>query len=57
MTIHKEKLMTLQAGFACEDITPEIRMEIPGGFTPRVSEGVSKSLKARAAALRDGDAP
>ncbi|MBR4674035.1 MAG: hypothetical protein IKP00_06170 [Victivallales bacterium] len=39
----------LKAGFAVEDITPEIGDEMPGGFSPRISTGVIDPLEARAA--------
>ncbi|MDD4098523.1 MAG: hypothetical protein PHC30_07115 [Lentisphaeria bacterium] len=47
--------MTLTAAFAIRDITPAIGMDMPGGFSPRVSTGVSMPLLARAAALENHD--
>ncbi|MGI6355633.1 MAG: hypothetical protein GX937_12825 [Lentisphaerae bacterium] len=45
--------MSLTAAFAAFDITPAIGMDIPGGFSPRPSTGVSMPLQARAAALEN----
>ena len=45
--------MTLTAAFAAIDITPAVGMDMPGGFSPRVSTGASMPLQARAAALEN----
>lgn len=47
--------MSTKIGFGISDITPALGMEIPGGFSPRISTGVVSPLEARAAAFRNGE--
>ena len=44
----------LQVGFGVGDITPEVGMEMPGGFTRRTSKGVRDKLLAVACVVYDG---
>lgn len=47
----------LQVGFGVADITPEIGANIPGGFLPLKSVGVSDKLLAVACVVYDGATP
>jgi len=44
----------LQVGFGVGDITPEIGMEMPGGFSKRTGKGVHDMLLAVACVVHDG---
>jgi neutral ceramidase len=44
----------LQAGFGVADITPDVGMEMPGGFFRRKGTGVRDKLLAAACVLHDG---
>jgi neutral ceramidase len=45
----------LQVGFGVGDITPEVGMEMPGGFFKRQGKGVRDKLLASACVVHDGD--
>jgi len=47
----------LQAGFASSDITPDVGMEMPGGFFKATGKGVRDRLIAAACVLHDGTTP
>lgn len=47
----------LQAGFGTSDITPDIGMEMPGGFFKATGKGVRDRLMAVAFVLHDGTTP
>ncbi len=47
----------LQVGFGVGDITPEVGMEMPGGFFKRVGKGVRDPLLAVACVAYDGTTP
>jgi len=47
----------LQVGFGVGDITPEVGMEMPGGFTRRTGKGVRDKLLAVACVVYDGTTP
>ena len=44
----------LQVGFGSADITPDVGMDIPGGFSPNLSQGVLEKLLATACVIHDG---
>src|SRR5580704_1273854 len=45
----------LQVGFGVGDITPDVGMEMPGGFFKRQGKGVRDKLLASACVVHDGD--
>lgn len=47
----------LQVGFGIGDITPDVGMEMPGGFFKRTGAGVRDKLLAVACVLHDGATP
>jgi neutral ceramidase len=47
----------LQVGFGVADVTPDVGMEMPGGFFKRKGTGVRDKLLASACVVHDGDAP
>src|SRR5437868_6096968 len=47
----------LQVGFGVGDITPDVGMEMPGGFFKRKGTGVRDKLLASACVVFDGDTP
>jgi hypothetical protein len=47
----------LQVGFGVGDITPDVGMEMPGGFFKRKGTGVRDKLLASACVVYDGDTP
>ncbi len=48
---------TLQVGFGAADITPDVGMEMPGGFLKAVGKGVRDRLYAVACVVSDGKTP
>ncbi len=44
----------IQVGFGTGDVTPEVGMDLPGGFSPNPSTGVLEKLLASACVLHDG---
>jgi hypothetical protein len=47
----------LHVGFGVGDITPEVGMEMPGGFARRTGKGVREKLLASACVVHDGQTP
>jgi hypothetical protein len=47
----------LQVGFGVGDITPEVGMQMPGGFFKREGKGVRDKLLASACVVHDGETP
>jgi hypothetical protein len=47
----------LQVGFGVGDVTPQVGMDIPGGFYPHPSKGVLDPLLASACVVYDGATP
>ncbi|NLB55804.1 MAG: hypothetical protein GX811_08595, partial [Lentisphaerae bacterium] len=45
----------VRASFVVTDVTPEIGMDIPGLFGPRVSTGVLDPLQARVCVIESGE--
>jgi len=47
----------LQVGFGVGDITPDVGMQMPGGFFKRAGKGVRDKLLAAACVFHDGETP
>src|SRR5438477_8932169 len=47
----------LQVGFGTGDITPDVGMQMPGGFFKREGKGVRDKLLAVACVIHDGTTP